>query len=172
MTPFKWVTIVEFSSGHLVAHSPRSGVSDVPFSLRIRAFAGFLQLWRLRGLWEKIGDCGLRQCRSILRRVVGPGDFDGFEWAEEKSERCYEERGFDFAYAARLFDGDFIEWEDRRRDWGEPRIISVGEVEARILTVVWTPRGNLRRIISARPASRAEREKLYGKREAHQQRSS
>jgi len=50
--------------------------------------------------------------------VAGPDDFDGFEWDEEKSARCYEERGFDFDYAAKLFDGDFIEWEDRRRDWG------------------------------------------------------
>jgi uncharacterized DUF497 family protein len=49
--------------------------------------------------------------------VAGPDDFEGFEWDEEKSARCYEDRGFDFAYAAKHFDGDFIEWEDRRRDW-------------------------------------------------------
>jgi uncharacterized DUF497 family protein len=34
--------------------------------------------------------------------VVGPDDFEGFEWDEEKSARCYEDRGFDFAYAAKL----------------------------------------------------------------------
>ncbi len=100
--------------------------------------------------------------------VAGPDDFDGFEWDEEKSARCYEERGFDFDYAAKLFDGDFIEWEDRRRDWGEPRVVSVGEVEGRTLTVIWTPRETLRRIISARPASRSERERLHGNRETQQ----
>ncbi len=102
--------------------------------------------------------------------VVGQDNFDGFEWDEEKSARCYEERGFDFDHAARLFDSDFIEWEDNRRDWGEPRFVSVGEIEGRVLTVVWTPRGSLRRIISARPASRSEREELHGHREAQQQR--
>ncbi len=101
--------------------------------------------------------------------MAGRDDFDSVEWDEEKSARCYEERGFDFAYAAKLFDGDFIEWEDRRRNWGEPRLVSVGEVEGRILVVVWTPRRTLRRIISARPASRPERERLYGHRETQQQ---
>ena len=104
--------------------------------------------------------------------MAGPDDFEGFEWDEEKSARCYEDRGFDFAYAAKLFDGDFIEWEDQRRDWGEPRVISVGEVEGRILTVVWTPRGPVRRIISARPASLSEREQLYGYRQAQHHRDS
>jgi len=28
--------------------------------------------------------------------VAGPDDFEGFEWDEEKSARCYKERGFDF----------------------------------------------------------------------------
>lgn len=101
--------------------------------------------------------------------ATGPVDFVGVEWDEEKSARCYEERGFNFVYAASLFDGDFIEWEDLRRDWGELRLITIGEVEGRILAVVWTPRGNVRRIISARPASRSEREKFYGHRKAHQQ---
>lgn len=82
-------------------------------------------------------------------RVVSPEGSESFEWDEEKSACCYEVRGFDFVYAAKLFDGDFIEWEDRGRNWGEPRVVSVGEVEGRILTVVWTPRGTVRRIISA-----------------------
>ncbi len=58
--------------------------------------------------------------------VAAPDNFDGFEWDEEKSARCHEERGFDFDYATKLFDGDFIEMEDRRRDWGEPRFVNIG----------------------------------------------
>ncbi|HLW49090.1 MAG TPA: BrnT family toxin [bacterium] len=74
--------------------------------------------------------------------VGATDDFDGFEWDEAKSARCLEERGFDFDYAAKLFDGDFIEVEDRRRDWGEARFVNIGEVEGHILVVIWTPRGN------------------------------
>lgn len=93
--------------------------------------------------------------------------FDGCTWDAEKSERCYDERGFDFDYAAKIFESDTIEWEDRRRDYGEPRFVTVGQVEDQILAVVWTPRDDTRRIISARPASRRERERFYGDREAH-----
>jgi uncharacterized DUF497 family protein len=100
-------------------------------------------------------------------RVARP-EFVGFTWDSDKSDRCYSERGFDFEYAAGIFEGDFIEWEDRRREYGEQRLVTVGQVEDTVLAVVWTPRANLRRIISARQASRPEREKLYVAREAHQ----
>ncbi len=99
-------------------------------------------------------------------------EFAGFTWDGDKSERCYEERGFDFDHAAKIFEGDSIEWEDRRHDYGEPRFLTVGQVDNQVLAVVWTPRDNMRRMISARPASRQEREKFYGDREAHQQRGS
>jgi uncharacterized DUF497 family protein len=99
-------------------------------------------------------------------------DFVGFEWDEEKSAQCHEQRGFDFAYAARLFESGFIEWEDRRKDWGEPGVVVVGEVEEHVLTGVWTPRGMRRRIVSARPASRKERDKLGDYRQAYEQRNS
>jgi len=99
-------------------------------------------------------------------------EFDGFIWDADKSERCYVERGFDFDYAAKIFEADSIEWEDRRRDYGESRFVTVGEVGDQILVVIWTSRENMRRIISARPASRQEREKFYGHRETHLQRNS
>ena len=47
---------------------------------------------------------------------------------------------------------------DERRDYGEQRIIAVGEAAGNILVVVYTDRNNVRRIISARFASRKERE--------------
>jgi uncharacterized DUF497 family protein len=44
-----------------------------------------------------------------------------FEWDPEKSNRCYLERGFDFAYAAQgFFDPDRIVIKDNRYDYGEP----------------------------------------------------
>jgi uncharacterized DUF497 family protein len=98
---------------------------------------------------------------------VHEADFDGFIWDAGKRECCYRERGFAFEYAAGIFESDFIEWEDRRRDYGEHRFVSVGEVGDVILAVVGTPRESVRRIISARPASRSEKMSLYAARKTH-----
>src|SRR5260370_19481073 len=45
-----------------------------------------------------------------------------FEWDEAKSRRSLRERGFDFEFAVRIFEGDLLEHEDRRRDYGERRL--------------------------------------------------
>jgi uncharacterized protein len=81
-----------------------------------------------------------------------------FEWDEAKSQNNLERRGFDFEYAARIFKGDLLEYEDRRRHYGERRFVAIGEIEDEILFVVYTWRGASRRIISARLASRRERD--------------
>lgn len=82
-----------------------------------------------------------------------------FEWDEAKSRENLEERGFDFEFAARIFaGGDVLEYEDKRRDYRETRIAAIGEVEGALLFVVYTWRGYNRRIISARRASRRERD--------------
>jgi len=81
-----------------------------------------------------------------------------FEWDDEKSRRNLEERGFDFGFATRVFEGDRLEYEDRRRDYGEHRYVAVGEVDGEVLFVVYAWRGADRRIISARRASRRERD--------------
>ncbi len=89
-----------------------------------------------------------------------PGDaqgFDGFEWDPAKSDAAYTERGLDYEFAARVFEGDYIEREDLRRDYGEQRFVVTGEVDGVVMTLVWTPRGRWRRIISAWPASNRER---------------
>lgn len=79
-----------------------------------------------------------------------------FEWDEAKSQHNFEERGFDFAYAAGIFDNLVLEATDSRRDYGEERIIALGSVGTNILVVVYTDRGDVHRIISARPANRKE----------------
>ncbi len=78
-----------------------------------------------------------------------------FEWDEEKSPRNLAERGFEFA--CRIFEGDIIEQEDTRRDYGERRVIALGEVEGDVFAVVYTWREGRRRIISGRLANRNER---------------
>ena len=80
-----------------------------------------------------------------------------FEWNESKSRWNLRERGFNFEYAARIFAGDIAEREDTRRNYGERRIIAYGAVGGRVLAVVSTWRDGRRRIISARPANRKER---------------
>jgi uncharacterized DUF497 family protein len=87
-------------------------------------------------------------------------EFEGFEWDAAKSDATFVERGLDFEAAARVFGGDYLERESTRPEHGERRYVVTGEVEGFAVTVVWTPRGRRRRIVSARPASRQER-RLY-----------
>ena len=64
----------------------------------------------------------------------------------------------DFASAALVFDGPVQTAMDDRRDYGEERIIAIGEVDGVVLVVVYTDRGEVRRIISARYANKKERQ--------------
>lgn len=80
-----------------------------------------------------------------------------FGWDEAKHERNLRKRGFGFDFAARIFEGDTVEWEDTRFLYGEKRMIAVGQVGERILTVVYTDREDVRWIITSWPSSRKER---------------
>jgi uncharacterized protein len=85
-----------------------------------------------------------------------------FEWDEEKSEANLRERGFDFSFASLIFDGFTLEQEDRRKDYGERRVVAVGIADGIYITLVYTDRvveGGMavRRIISARKSNRRER---------------
>ena len=80
-----------------------------------------------------------------------------FEWDRAKSERNGVERGLPFELAVLLFDGPTIERVDDRRSYGEHRIRAIGMVGRVTLHCVYTQRGEVRRIISLRYASRKER---------------
>ena len=83
-------------------------------------------------------------------------DFD-FEWDDAKSNKCFRDRGFDFAYAARAFrDPDRIEEQDQRGDYGEDRYRLLGVIGNRVFVLIYTMRGSAIRIISARKANRKE----------------
>ena len=60
-----------------------------------------------------------------------------FEWDEAKSARNVRERKLPFAVGMALFDGDTLEQEDRRRDYGERRIKAIGMVAGRCLVCVY-----------------------------------
>jgi uncharacterized DUF497 family protein len=72
-----------------------------------------------------------------------------------------QERGLDFEQAVTVFESITIDIPDLRHDYGEPRFNSVGHLLGRMVIVCWTPRGDMRHIISMRKAN--EREKArYG----------
>jgi len=80
-----------------------------------------------------------------------------FEWDEAKSEACFFERGFDFAYAAQaFFDPHRLNRADLRRSYGEERYQLLGRIDSRIFVVVYTQRSKATRIISARKANNRE----------------
>lgn len=80
-----------------------------------------------------------------------------FEWDETKSETCYRQRGFDFAYAAQaFFDPNRVVQSDERHSYGEKRYQLMGKIEQRLFVIVYTPRHDAIRIISARKANQRE----------------
>ena len=88
-----------------------------------------------------------------------------YEWDEDKRRETLDGRELDFADV-----GSFFEWDtaiifpsDR---YGEPRWVAYGYFRARLHVVVYTQRGatgEIRRIISFRPASQKEVNE-YGRR--------
>lgn len=84
-----------------------------------------------------------------------------FEWDGDKADSNYEKHGVSFDFAIGIFEGDRIEVEDRRQDYGEKRIIALGAIEGEILIVIYTRRHGRIRIISARRAGRNDREKYH-----------
>jgi uncharacterized DUF497 family protein len=82
-----------------------------------------------------------------------------FEWNPAKRRANLAKHRIDFADAARIFEGPTIEEVDDSMDYGEERILALGETDGRILVVSYAWRGDIRRIISARKATRHERAK-------------
>jgi uncharacterized protein len=84
-----------------------------------------------------------------------------FEWDEAKRLTNIEKHGVDFAEAIEMFNGYVLKNEDRRRNDGEQRIRAFGEVDGRVIQVVYTLRNGRCRLISARRARRDERRAYY-----------
>ncbi|MEK6747452.1 MAG: BrnT family toxin [Rickettsiales bacterium] len=73
----------------------------------------------------------------------------GFEWDINKNEANKLKHGISFSAAIGIFDGFILE-KDVLHLSGEMRIVSIGKIEGRIVTLIYTWRGVNRRIISAR----------------------
>lgn len=76
-----------------------------------------------------------------------------------KRDKTLAERGIDFMDAALVFEGRHFTLADDRREYGEARFITVGLLHQRMVVMVWTPRGEARRIISMRKANEREQDR-------------
>jgi uncharacterized DUF497 family protein len=78
----------------------------------------------------------------------------------KKRDWTLQERGLDLVRAGEVFSGPHFTRADDRKDYGEPRFITVGWLDARLVVFAWTPRGVARRIISMRHCHEREAKKL------------
>jgi Uncharacterized protein conserved in bacteria len=79
-----------------------------------------------------------------------------------KRDKTLLERGLDFARAIEVFDGLHFTGQDKRQNYEEDRFITIGRLDGDMIVLVWTPRGEARRVLSMRKAN--DREKaLYAK---------
>jgi len=80
-----------------------------------------------------------------------------FEWDAEKAADNLRKHGVPFELAQRVFDDPrWIDIEVSRAQDGEPRYKAVGNIDDKLFAVVFTMRGDARRIISARRTNAKE----------------
>ena len=90
------------------------------------------------------------------------GGTENFEWDDNKAVRNYSKHGVSFEEATDVFDDLYSIGEvDDREAYGEGRFVLIGMVGNKLLYVVYTERGDRIRIISARKATKHERDKYY-----------
>ena len=85
-----------------------------------------------------------------------------FEWDEAKNQANIGKHGVSFETAKHIFDRPILTELDRRKNYGEDRHISIGQMEHEaLIVVVHTDREGCTRLISARPASRREKQAYH-----------
>jgi len=84
-----------------------------------------------------------------------------FSWSEAKRKRNIEQHGFDFADATKLFAGPTLTYVDDRFDYAEQRLVTLGLLDATVVSVVHTESEWLIRIISMRKATKREQAILF-----------
>jgi uncharacterized protein len=85
-----------------------------------------------------------------------------FEWDDAKASANETKHSVRFAYAAAVFlDDDRLDLDTTRAGDGEQRRKAIGLIEGKLYTVVYTLRGSVCRLISAR-RSNAKEGRSYG----------
>ncbi len=87
--------------------------------------------------------------------------FGDFEWDEEKNRKNFGKHGIVFEEACRIYEAKTWEVWSFHKPSGEERGLSIGMLDEAVTTVIYTLRNGRKRLISARQASREERE-VYG----------
>jgi uncharacterized protein len=78
-----------------------------------------------------------------------------FEWDEAKRLKVLADRGIDFERAREIWQGTVLEVPSRTKS-NEERFLAIGQVDGRVITVIFTWRSGKRRLITARRARRHE----------------
>ncbi|MDX2224852.1 MAG: BrnT family toxin [Rhodospirillaceae bacterium] len=81
-----------------------------------------------------------------------------FAWDQAKNQANRAKHGIALERAAEMFEAPTDERVDRRKNYGETRMICFGVIEDRVYCCVYTDRGDTRRIISLRKANADETE--------------
>ncbi len=82
-----------------------------------------------------------------------------FTWDKKKAASNLAKHGVSFGDAVTIFDGEMVEWIDRRFVYEEERWAAIGLLKNKEILVVYAEKkGGVRRIISPRVATRRERE--------------
>ena len=73
-----------------------------------------------------------------------------------KRHTALTNRGLDFDDAMLVFDGLTAEVEDKRKDYGETRVVCYGLLRGRLVVIGYTRRGAVRHVFSMRKANDRE----------------
>ena len=84
------------------------------------------------------------------------------EFDQAKRDEVWVRRGLAFEDATLIFAGPSLTIGDERFEYGETRFQTFGLLRGRLVNVVWTLRGDVRRIISMRYANDRERRRYGG----------
>lgn len=110
---------------------------------------------------------------EIQKSDIFTYDKNGFESIESDSGKAASNikkhkkkngEGLSFEEAAEVFDDEWAieEYDDNNSTDEESRFVVIGRVKSQLVVlVVYTPRNNKRRIISARPSTSRERRAYY-----------
>jgi uncharacterized DUF497 family protein len=78
------------------------------------------------------------------------------DWDEDKRQATLAHRELDFVDCVEVFADVTFEFPDTRKDYGEARTVCIGFLKNRMVAVVYTQRGDTRRIISMRKCNDRE----------------
>ncbi|WP_299429335.1 BrnT family toxin [uncultured Meiothermus sp.] len=80
------------------------------------------------------------------------------EWDEAKRLTNLAKHGLDFVDAEKVFEGETVEVEDTREDYGEDRFLTFGLLGDEVVVIANVLRGDAIRIISMRKGLKHEQE--------------